>query len=208
VGKPQVVYKEAIEEATVAEATFDKEVGGVRHFAHVSLRLSPRKRGEGNAFVNRVSEDILPAQFIPAVEQGGLESMESGVVLGYPVVDVEMSLVGATFKETSTPLAFKVASSMAVKESLRNARPFLLEPIMAVEILVPEAFMGEVLGEINARGGRIGEIESRGGLQVIGATVPLSKMFGYSTALRSASQGRGTFSMHFSHHDRAVNPPL
>jgi len=208
VGKPQVVYKEAIEEATVAEATFDKEVAGVRHFAHVSLRLSPRKRGEGNAFVNRVSEDILPAQFIPAVEQGGLESMESGVVLGYPVTDVEMSLVGATFKETSTPLAFKVASSMAVKESLRNARPFLLEPIMAVEILVPEAFMGEVLGEINARGGRIGEIESRGGLQVIGATVPLSKMFGYSTALRSASQGRGTFSMHFSHHDRAVNPPL
>jgi elongation factor G len=208
VGKPQVVYKEAIEEATVAEATFDKEVAGVRHFAHVSLRLSPRKRGEGNVFVNRVSEDILPAQFIPAVEQGGLESMESGVVLGYPVMDVEMSLVGATFKETSTPLAFKVASSMAVKESLRNARPFLLEPIMAVEILVPEAFMGEVLGEINARGGRIGEIESRGGLQVIGATVPLSKMFGYSTALRSASQGRGTFSMHFSHHDRAVNPPL
>ncbi len=208
VGKPQVVYKEAIEEATVAEATFDKEIGGVRHFAHVSLRLSPRKRGEGNAFFNRVSEDILPAQFIPAVEQGGLESMESGVVLGYPVMDVEMSLVGATFKETSTPLAFKVASSMAVKESLRKARPFLLEPIMAVEILVPEAFMGEVLGEINARGGRIGEIESRGGLQVIGATVPLSKMFGYSTALRSATQGRGTFSMHFSHHDRAVNPPL
>jgi len=208
VGKPQVVYKEAIEEATVADATFDKEVAGVRHFAHVSLRLSPRKRGEGNAFVNRVSEDILPAQFIPAVEQGGLESMESGVVLGYPVTDVEMSLVGATFKETSTPLAFKVASSMAVKESLRNARPFLLEPIMAVEILVPEAFMGEVLGEINARGGRIGEIESRGGLQVIGTNVPLSKMFGYSTALRSASQGRGTFSMHFSHHDRAVNPPL
>jgi elongation factor G len=208
VGRPQVVYKEAIDVPAEAESTFDKEVSGVRQFGQVRLHLAPRKRGEGNAFFNQLSEEVLPAEFVPPIQEGVLESLESGVLLGYPVLDVKVSLAGAAMKETGSSLAFKVAASMATKEGLRNGKPFLLEPIMAVEILVPEPFMGEVLGEINARGGKIGDIKPRGGLQVIGATVPLSKMFGYSTALRSATQGRGTFSMHFSHYDKAVDPPV
>ena len=208
VGKPQVVYKETVAIAAEAEAIFDKEIGGAHHYGHVVLRLSPQKRGQGNVFFNEVSEDVLTPDLVPSVEEGVLESLESGVILGYPVLDVKASMVGATFKDTSTPLAFKVAASMATKGGLEKGESFLLEPVMAVEILVPEPFMGEVLGELNARGGKIGEMKQRGGLQVIAAKVPLSKMFGYSTALRSASQGRGTFTMHFSHYDQAVNPPV
>jgi elongation factor G len=209
VGKPQVVYKEAIAQKVKATATFEKEVGGVQHFGQVLLELSPRKRGEGYRFASRLTDGSLPEEFVSAIEEGVTESMASGVVLGYPVLDVEASLVDAVHRESGgSPLAFKVAASMACKEGLQKAMPFLLEPIMAVEILVPEGFMGEVIGEINTRGGKIDELNPRGGLQVIKATVPLSKMFGYSTALRSATQGRGTFSMHFSHYDKAVDPPI
>jgi elongation factor G len=209
VGKPQVVYKETIAKTTEAAASFDKEVAGVNHFGQVTLRLSPRERGAGNCFFNSISDGLLPAEFIPPVEKGVVESMASGVLLGYPVLDVEVSLVGATHKESAgSELAFRVAASMACKEGLQKGMPFLLEPIMAVEVLVPDAFMGDVIGEINARGGKIDELEPRGGLQGIRATVPLSKMFGYSTALRSATQGRGTFSMQFSHYDQAVDPPV
>ncbi|MBE9581750.1 MAG: elongation factor G [Proteobacteria bacterium] len=209
VGKPQVVYKETIERTAEASATFEKEVGGVHHFGQVTIMLSPRKRGKGNRFVDSISDESLPAEFIPPIEQGLMESMESGVVLGYPVVDVEMVLVGAVYKESaSSELAYRVAASMASKEGLQKGNSYLLEPVMAVEILVPEAFMGEVIGDINARGGKIEDLKPRGELQLIGATVPLSRMFGYSTALRSATQGRGTFTMHFSHYDRALNPPV
>jgi elongation factor G len=135
--------------------------------------------------------------------------MASGAVLGYPVLDVQTFLVDAVCRDSAgSTLAFKVAASMACKEGIQKGMPLLLEPIMAVEILVPDAFMGEVIGEINARGGKIDQLKPRGGLQIIRATVPLSKMFGYSTALRSASQGRGTFTMHFSHYDKAVDPPV
>lgn len=209
VGKPQVVYKETIERTAEASATFEKEVGGVHHFGQVTIMLSPRERGKGNRFVDSISDESLPAEFIPPIEQGLMESMESGVVLGYPVVDVEMVLVGAVYKESaSSELAYRVAASMASKEGLQKGNSYLLEPVMAVEILVPEAFMGEVIGDINARGGKIEDLKPRGELQLIGATVPLSRMFGYSTALRSATQGRGTFTMHFSHYDRALNPPV
>lgn len=205
VGKPQVVYKESIEHSGQATATFEKEVGGVHHFGQVALELTARDRGTDNRFVNTLSDELLPAEFIPAIEQGVMESMETGVVLGYPVVDVAVALVGATYKESyASPLAFKVAASMACKEGLEKGGSHLLEPIMSVEILVPEAFMGDVIGDINARGGKIGDIKPRGRIQVVGATVPLSRMFGYSTALRSATQGRGTFTMHFSHYDRAL----
>ncbi len=209
VGKPQVVYKETIERAAEASATFEKEVGGAHHFGQVAILLSPRERGKGNRFVNSISDESLPAEFIPPIEQGLMESMESGVVLGYPVVDVEMALVGAVYKESaSSELAYRVAASMASKEGLQKGISYLLEPVMAVEILMPEAFMGEVIGDINARGGKIEDLKPRGELQLIGATVPLSRMFGYSTALRSATQGRGTFTMHFSHYNRALNPPV
>ncbi len=208
VGKPHVVYKETVEQAAQGSAVFEKEIGGIRHFGEVLLELSPRERGKGNWFVNTLPDESLPAEFVPAVEQGAVESLETGVLQGYPVVDVEVALIGGTYKESfSTHLAFKVAAAMACKEGLQKGRPFLLEPIMAVEILIPGAFMGDVIGDINARGGKIEHLERSGEIQIINATVALSKMFGYSTALRSATQGRGTFTMHFSQYDRALETP-
>jgi elongation factor G len=208
VGKPQVVYKETIDRRAEGAATFQKAVGGVSHFAQVVLELSPRDRGSGNGFTNALSEERLPGEFVSAVEQGVTESMESGVVLGYPVVDVSTALVDAIYRESdASHLAFKVAASMACKDGLQKGSPQLLEPIVAVEILVPEAFMGDVIGDINARGGKIQELKSRGATRIIDAIVPLSRIFGYSTALRSATQGRGSFTMQFSHYDQAINAP-
>jgi elongation factor G len=207
VGKPRVVCKETVEQVAQASAVFEKEIGGTRHFGEVTLKLSPRERGKGNWFANSLSAESLPSEFVPAIEQGAVEALESGVLLGYPVVDVAVVLIGGTYRESlSTDLAFKVAAAMACKEGLQKARPLLLEPIMAVEILVPELFTGDVIGDINARGGKIDHLYQRGETQIIDATVPLSKMFGYSTALRSATQGRGTFTMHFAHYDRALQP--
>jgi elongation factor G len=208
VGKPQVVYKETIDRRAEGAATFQKAVGGVSHFAQVVLELSPRDRGSGNGFTNALSEERLPGEFVSAVEQGVTESMESGVVLGYPVVDVSTALVDAIYRESdASHLAFKVAASMACKDGLQKGSPQLLEPIVAVEILVPEAFMGDVIGDINARGGKIQELKSRGATRIIDAIAPLSRIFGYSTALRSATQGRGSFTMQFSHYDQAINAP-
>jgi elongation factor G len=208
VGKPHVVCKETIEQVARASGVFEKEIGGTRHFAEVTLELSPRERGKGNWFVKSLPEDSIPSELVPAIEQGVVESLESGVLLGYPVVDVAVVLVAGTFKESfSSDLAFKVAASMACRAGLQKAGPLLLEPIMAVEILVPELFMGDVIGDINARGGKIDHLYQRGEVQIIDATVPLAKMFGYSTALRSATQGRGTFTMHFAHYDRTLHPP-
>jgi elongation factor G len=208
VGKPHVVCKETIQEVGRASTVFEKEIGGVRHFGEVQLELSPRERGKGNWFVNSMSDESFPSELVPSVEQGVAESLESGVLLGYPVVDVAVVLIGATYRESSaSDLAFKVAASMACKEGLRKADPLLLEPIMAVEILVPEIFMGDVMGDINARGGKIEHLHRRGEIHIVNATVPLSRMFGYSTALRSATQGRGTFTMHFAFYDRSPQPP-
>lgn len=204
VGKPQVVYRETIEKPSAASATFDKEITGQRHFAEVSLKLAPLPRGSGNRFIAQIPDGILPDICIAAVEKGVMESLESGSLIGYPVVDVEVRLTDAGYKESlGTELAYMVSASMACKEALAAGNPFLLEPIMTVEILVPEPFIGDVIGDLNSRGGKIESIEHKGGIQVISATVPLSQMFGYSTTLRSATQGRGTFSMHFSHFDRS-----
>ena len=209
VGKPQVVYKETVGQTAQEDAVFEKEVAGTSHFAKVTLKLAPQARGLGNDFEEALPPETLPSDLIAAVRQGVTESMATGTILGYPVVDTKASLTGAVFKEsTASELAFKVAGSMAFKAALEQASPFLLEPIMAVEILVPEPFMGEVIGELNARGGKVGELTPRGSMQIIKASIPLSNMFGYSTTLRSATQGRGTFSMHFSHYDKAVNPPV
>ena len=202
VGKPQVVYRETIESTAVGNAVFDKEVAGHRHYAEVSLRLEPLPRGDGNRFESRLEETALTPEMIKAVEKGVLESLESGSLMGYPVVDVKAVLTAASTKESNgTELAFTVAASMAVREALDQGGAFLLDPIMAVEVIVPEDFMGEVIGDLNARGGKIEAIEPKAGVQVIKVTVPLAKMFGYSTSLRSATQGRGTFSMQFSHFD-------
>jgi elongation factor G len=207
VGKPHVVCKETVQQVAQAAAVFEKEIGGVRHFAEVQLELSPRERGKGNWFVNSLPDEALPAELVPPIEQGVAESLESGVILGYPVVDVAIVLTGVTYRESfASDLAFKVAASMACREGFQKADPILLEPIMAVEIIVPEIFMGDVMGDISARGGKIENLRRRGEIHIVNAMVPLSKMFGYSTALRSASQGRGTFTMHFSHYDRVLHP--
>lgn len=204
VGKPQVVYRETIEQAAEGSAVFDKEVAGQRHYGEVRLRLKPLGRGTGNRFVNKAAESAVPAVFIPAVEKGVMESLGSGTVMGYPVVDVEATLIGGAFKESQgTELAFQVSAAMACKEALAAANGFLLDPIMKVELLVPEEFMGDVIGDLNSRSGKIEAIHPKMGVQEIQAVVPLAQMFGYSTSLRSATQGRGTFSMHFSHFDRA-----
>ncbi len=202
VGKPQVVYRETLAKATQGEALFDREVSGQNHFGEVKVKLKPLARGEGRKFGARVSEETIPAQFIPAIEQGVMEALESGPVLGYPVVDVEAVLVGGAYKESlGTELAYKVSASMAATQALMQGEAFLLDPIMQVEVFVPEEFMGDVIGDLNARKGKVESIEPQRGLQVIRALAPLAEMFGYSTALRSATQGRGTFTMRFSHFD-------
>jgi len=204
VGRPQVVYRETIENQATARATFDKEVAGQRHFGEVELQLAPLPRGSENRFESTVTEEIIPKMYLPAIEKGVLEALESGSLMGYPVVDVAATLTGGSFKESQgSELAYTVSASMALKEALAKAEPFLLDPIMQVEIFVAETFMGDVIGDINARGGKIGSMEHKTGIQIIKATVPLAQMFGYSTALRSATQGRGTFSMQFSHFDRS-----
>jgi elongation factor G len=204
VGKPQVVYRETIAKRAEASAIFDKEIAGQRLYGEVSLRTAPLPRGAGNQFVSKISEDQLPQIYIQAVRKGALESFESGSLMGYPVVDVEVTLVSVQHKDSlSTELAYTVAASMASREALAKADPFLLEPIMEVEVFVPEAFMGEVIGDLNARGGKIESIDHKTGSQIIKVTVPLSSMFGYSTSLRSATQGRGTFTMQFSRFDRS-----
>jgi elongation factor G len=203
VGKPQVVHRETIETEAEGNAVFDKEIAGQRQFGEVTLRLKPLPRGSGVRFASRVSAETIPEIFIPGIEKGVLESLESGTLMGYPVVDVDAMLVGGSFRESNgTELAYKVSASMACKNALNNAKPYLLDPIMKVEVFVPEAFTGEVIGDLNARDGKIEAIESQAGIQVIKAVVPLAQMFGYSTVLRSATQGRGTFTMQFSHFDR------
>jgi elongation factor G len=204
VGKPQVVYRESIERSCPGAALFDKEVAGQRHFGEVRLVLNPLPRGTGNRFMSKVDDSLIPTPFVAAVEKGVAESLESGPVMGYPVVDIEAVLVGGSYKESQgSELAYKVSAAMACKEALAAAGGYLLDPIMTVEVFVPEEFMGDVIGDLNARSGKIEAIEPKVGVQEIRAIVPLARMFGYSTALRSATQGRGTFSMHFSHFDRA-----
>ncbi len=204
VGKPQVVYRESIEQTAHATALFDREVAGQRHVAEVTLRLSPLSRGRGNQFTNQVPDDAVPSTLVAAVEKGVMESLTSGTLMGYPVVDIEATLLDGKFKEgQGTELAFQVSAAMACKEALANAKSYLLDPIMRAEVFVPEEFMGDVIGDLNARSGKIESIEPRMGIQEIRATIPLAQMFGYSTKLRSATQGRGTFSMHFSHFDKA-----
>ncbi|CAB1058787.1 Translation elongation factor G [Olavius sp. associated proteobacterium Delta 1] len=204
VGKPQVVYRETIANRAGAAAVFDKEIAGQRLYGEVKLTVTPLSRGTGNQFISKISGDELPRVFIDAARKGALESLESGSLMGYPVVDVEVTLLSVQHKDSlSTELAYTVSASMASREALSKAEPFLLEPIMDVEVFVPEAFTGEVIGDLNARGGKIGSIDHKMGSQIIKTTVALSHMFGYSTSLRSATQGRGTFTMQFSHFDRS-----
>jgi elongation factor G len=202
VGKPQVVYRETIAARSQAKMAFDREIAGQRQYAEITLEAAPLARGAGTRFASAMPPDGLPPQFVEAVRRGAMGSLESGPLSGYPAVDVEIVLVGAGLRDNSTELAVTVAASMACKEALARGKPFQLEPIMSAEVLVPDAFLGEVIGDLNARSGKIEAIDHKLGVQVVTVTVPLSRMFGYSTALRSATQGRGTYSMHFARFDK------
>jgi elongation factor G len=202
VGKPQVIYRETIQgEAEVTE-TFAREIAGKPQYASVKLGVRPAANGAGLTFVNLLSEaEGFPPEMVEAVHQGVLDAASSGAVQGYPVVDVWVELRGVTYRQDeSTPLAFQVAAGQAFRRALESARPVLLEPVMHLDVLVPEEFTGSVIGGLQSRHGVIERIESRGHLQAITAMVPLAATFGYTTDLRSASQGRGTFTMHFAHY--------
>lgn len=201
-GKPQVVYRETISRKAQAQAIFDREIAGSRQYAMVEVHVAPLPRGHDNSIANKVRDASIPELYYPAVQEGIRDALGSGPLLGYPVVDTEAVVFGGGFQENvSTELAFRVAAGMAFRKACEEASPILLEPYMAVEILVPEEFLGEVLGDLNFRKGRVESITARKAVQVVSAVVPLSKMFGYSTALRSSTQGRATFTMHFSHYD-------
>jgi elongation factor G len=201
-GRPQVVHREAIRKTVEHEEIFERELAGQQHFAGVRIRMSPLPRGRGFRFTDRCDNPDLTESYLSAVREGMEEAATSGPIMGYPLIDVEVTLLEVRISEmNSSPTAFKVAAGMAFQKASAKADPVLLEPVMKTEILLPEEFMGEVIGDLNARQGKVEEITNRGPVQVISARVPLSRMFGYSTALRSATQGRGTFTMQFSHYD-------
>lgn len=202
VGKPQVAYKETIKSSAKAEGKFIRQTGGRGQYGHVWIEVEPLERGKGFEFVNKIVGGTIPKEFIPAVEKGVVEAMEGGVLAGYPVVDVRVTLFDGSYHEVdSSELAYKIAASMALKDACKKGDIVLLEPIMDVEVVVPEDYMGEVIGDINSRRGKIQSVEKRGKAQVIRAMVPLAEMFGYATDLRSKTQGRGTYTMQFSHYD-------
>jgi len=203
VGKPQVSYRETLTRPARVEGRFIRQTGGRGQYGHVWLEIEPLGRGEGFKFEARTKGGVIPKEFIRAVEKGVREAMESGVLAGYPVVDLRVALVDGSYHEVdSSELAFKIAASMALKNGLQEAAPVLLEPIMKLEVIVPEQFTGEVVGDLSARRAQIGGMTPRGDLQVIRAQAPLAQMFSYATALRSMTQGRGTFTMEFDHYDR------
>jgi elongation factor G len=208
VGKPQVVYRETITRAATVEGRFDREIGEKPQTGHVVLELAPLPNGSGVVFGTRVPEGSIPAEFMPIIEQSVRRSAMSGVLGGYPVVDVRATVCGGSFDpNTSTALGYEVAAAQAFTEGCRRAGPVLLEPIMAVEVVVPEEFLGAVINGLSARKARIEGIAPKPRAKLVDAFVPLSRMFGYSTELRSLSQGRATFSMHFARFDRASELP-
>jgi elongation factor G len=199
VSKPQVAYKETIKRAVKAEGKFVRQSGGRGQYGHVWLEIEPLERGAGFEFVDGVVGGTIPREYIPAVKQGVQEAMETGLFAGYPVIDVRVKLSDGSYHDVdSSELAFKIAGSMALKDGAKKAGGVLLEPIMDVEVVTPEEFMGDVIGNLNSRRGNIKAVATRAGARVISARVPLTEMFGYATDLRSLSQGRATYTMHFS----------
>ncbi|MCX7920105.1 MAG: elongation factor G [bacterium] len=202
VGQPQVAYRETLKRATEAEGKFIRQSGGKGQYGHVWLRIEPMEPGFGFEFVNEIYGGVIPKEYIPAIEKGVIEAMECGVLAGYPVVDVRVTLFDGSYHEVdSSELAFKIAASMAFQEGAKRCQPVLLEPVMAVEVVMPEEFMGDVIGNISSRRGRIVGIDKRGNAQIARAIVPLGEMFGYATTLRSLTQGRANYTMQFSHYE-------
>jgi elongation factor G len=202
VGKPQVAYKETVRKEMEHETRFVRQTGGRGQYGHVVLKLTPVEPGGGFSFVDGTKGGVIPREYMPAIEKGVKEAMGSGCLAGYPVVDLKATVTFGSYHEVdSSEMAFKIAGSMAFKEAMAKASPVILEPIMSLEVVTPDEFIGDVISDINRRRGRIGGQEPRGNTQVINATVPLAEMFGYATDLRSRSQGRATFTMQFSHYE-------
>jgi elongation factor G len=200
VGNPQVAYKETIKKAVKVEGKFVRQSGGRGQYGHCCIEIEPKEPGTGYEFVNKIVGGAIPKEYIPAVDAGIQEAMNNGILGGYPVVDIKVTLVDGSYHEVdSSEMAFKIAGSMALKEGMKKANAVLLEPMMKVDVVTPEDYMGDVMGDLNSRRGRIEGMEAKNGLQVITASVPLAEMFGYATVLRSRTQGRGTFSMQISH---------
>ncbi len=201
VGKPQVAYKETINAAAEAEAKYIRQTGGRGQYGHVWLKVEPKERGEGFEFVNKIVGGVIPREFIPAVGNGVKEAMENGVIAGYPVIDLKATLYDGSFHPVdSSEIAFKIAGSMALQSAFKRAKPVILEPIMKVEVVTPEEFMGDATGDLNSKRGKIQNMGSRGAMKVIDAFVPLGEMFGYATQLRSITSGRANYTMEFDHY--------
>lgn len=206
VGNPQVAYKESITKNAEADTKYARQSGGRGQYGHVKIRIEPQEAGKGYEFVNKIVGGAIPKEYINSVDQGMQEAMESGILGGYQVLDVKVTLYDGSYHEVdSSEMAFKIAGSMAIKEAMAKANPVLLEPMMKVEVIVPEEYMGDVIGDINSRRGRMEGMELRNGAQVINSYVPLGEMFGYATDLRSNTQGRGVYSMQFDHYEAVPN---
>jgi len=205
IGNPQVAYRETIRKPVRQESKYIKQSGGRGQYGHVWIDMEPKEDG-GFEFVNSITGGAIPREYIPAVEKGIEEAMESGVLAGYPVVDIKVTLFDGTYHDVdSSEMAFKIAGSMAFKEAMKKANPVLLEPIMKVEVVVPDEYMGDVMGDLSSRRGRVEGMEARGAAQVIKCFVPLKEMFGYATNVRSLSQGRATYTMQFDHYEEVPN---
>jgi elongation factor G len=204
VGRPQVAYKETLTRPSEGEGRYIKQTGGRGQYGHAKIRVVPRQPGEGFEFENDIVGGTVPREYIKPIEEGIKEAMTTGVLAGYPVDDVSVSLYDGSFHDVdSSEMAFKIAGSMAFKDAAKKAGPVLLEPVMRVEVVVPEEYMGDVIGDLHSRRGKIISMEARGSTQIVNSRVPLSEMFGYATDLRSRTQGRATYSMHFDRYEQA-----
>jgi len=199
---PRIPYRETIKGSTKVQGRHKKQTGGRGQFADTWIEIKPRARGEGYLFVDRIVGGSIPRQYIPAVDKGVQECAARGVLAGYPVVDFEIELIDGKYHDVdSSEMAFKIAGSIAFKDGALKADPVLLEPIMKVEVVTPEEYMGDIIGDLNSRRGQVGGMDSRGNARVIDAMVPLANMFGYVNNLRSLSQGRSQYTMHFDHYE-------
>jgi elongation factor G len=206
VGSPQVAYKETVRRDAQGEGKYIRQTGGRGQYGHALIKIRPLERGEGFIFVNKIVGGAIPKEFIPPTEKGIKEALDRGIIAGYPMTDLEVTLFDGSFHDVdSSEMAFQIAGSMAIQDAAKKADPVILEPIMRIEVVTPEEFMGGIMGDINGKRGRVEKMDDRVGTKVIDAFVPLSEMFGYSTALRSMSQGRASYSMEFDHFAEVPN---
>jgi elongation factor G len=202
VGAPQVAYRETFRAAAEVEGKFVRQSGGRGQFGHVWIKFEPNEEGAGFEFENKIVGGVVPREYIPSVEAGIKEAMQNGVLAGYPLIDVKASLFDGSYHDVdSNEMAFKVAASLALKNAKNKCNPVILEPLVKVEVVIPEEYMGDIMGDITSRRGRVEGMDTRGPAQVVNAFVPLAEMFGYATALRSNTQGRGTYTMTFDHYE-------